>query len=347
MRQGGEVNRMQLGRGAPLTENCDVMRLHAVRQFSAEPCIMFGRVDQESRLAVLHCFRRCCSEGCQWKHEREIWCSTATLLWDRLLQKRAGAKLPLNPVHVEEMVAMVMVVSKYLGAPVDAATHKSVCRSICNRLHVPIDRRQVLQCERLLCMLCMEALTPPDGVQFTFAIGADASKQPGPSVCLQSTRGWPGRYTISPFDHPPQEGSWPHRAAVLIGTVARKRPDLAYVRNGSSPSACDLALAALALTADAFGCVPLEVAAFIHHVGRRLGTGTWIGLAHRWARHLAVTVPIWLQPSCLACGLDTHPKWCKEVFGVSRAITVQGFITGQRMLLGVKRVEARGFRLQP
>ena len=337
---------MRLCQATQLTENCNVMRLHAVRQFSPEHCIMFGHTDQESRLAVLDSFRRCCPESCQLKHEREIWCSTAALLWDRLLQKRVGAKRPPCIVHVEEMVAMLIVVCKYLGASVDAATLKSVRRSICNSLGIPIDRGQVLQWERLLCMFWVEALTPPDGTQFAFAIGADACGRTDPLVRLQGSKGWPG-HAISGFDQPPQEGSWPHRAALLIGMLVRNRPDLAYVCNGTVASACDLALAALALTADGFGCVPLEVAAFIQHVGRRLGTGTWTGLAHTWGCHLHVAVPMWLQPPRLACGLVTHPKLCKDAFRVSRTITVQGFITGQSMLLGVKRVETRGFRLQP
>jgi hypothetical protein len=112
-------------------------------------------------------------------------------------------------------------------------------------------------------------------------------------------------------------------------------------------TACDLALAALALTADGFGCVPLEVIAFMHHVGRVLSGGTWIRLVRSWAGHLIVAVPAWLQPPLLPRSLRTHPAWCKGALGVSRTITVQGFTTGHSMLLGVKRVETRGFRLQP
>ena len=129
--QGCGASIMRLGQATQLAENCNVMHLHAVRQFSAEHCIMFGCIDQESRLAVLDCARCCCPESCQWKHELEIWCSTAALLWHRLLQKRVGAKRPPCIVHVEEMVAMLIVVCKYLGASVDAATLK-----ICKPFHM-------------------------------------------------------------------------------------------------------------------------------------------------------------------------------------------------------------------
>ena len=65
-----------------------------------------------------------------------------------------------------------------------------------------------------------------------------------------------------------------------------------------------------------------------------------------WAHHLAVAVPIWLQPPRLACGLDTHPKWCNDAFGVSRTITVQGLTRRQGRLACMKRIETRGFRLR-
>ena len=124
----------------------------------------------------------------------------------------------------------------------------------------------------------------------------------------QNMQGLPGGCAGHPFDQPPQEKSWPDRAPVLIAIVICRGPNLADVFNGAVPSACDLALAALALTADGFGCGPSEVAAFIHHVGQRVRTCTSFGLAPVWAHHLAVAVPIWLQPPRLACGLDTHPK---------------------------------------
>ena len=338
---------MGLGRGTPLSDNCNVMRLHAIRQFTPEPSISCGRIEQQSRLAVLRCFRLCCPQSCQWQHEREIWFSTAALLWDRLLEARAGGKRSQHNMRPEEMVAMLLVVSKYLGAKVEAATHKSIIASVCNHLGLRISRKQVLQWERVLCMLCLEVLVPPDGTQFAFAIWADACKRTGPALCLQDMQRWPGTCAIQMLDQSPRKGSWPHQACVLIGALACWRPDLAYHCNGSVSAACDLALAALALSADGFGCVPLEMIAFMHHVGQRFGRGSWIGLVHSWAGHLAVAVPAWLQPPRLPCGLDTHPKWCKGAFMVSRTITVQGFTTGQSMLLGVKRVETRGFRLQP
>ena len=134
---------------------------------------------------------------------------------------------------------------------------------------------------------------------------------------------------------------------MVIAALARERPDLAYNCNGRVTTACDLALAALALTADGFGCVPFEVAAFMHHVGQRFGSGGWLCLARRWAGHMAMPVPAWLQPPCLPSGLETHTTWCKGALGASQTITVQGYTTGSSMLLGMKRVETRGFRLRP
>jgi hypothetical protein len=267
----------------------------------------------------------------------------------RVATGRAAAKQPSSIVFVEEMVVLVLAVSPYfVGTSVeDIAIHKSgVFRSICNSLRIPTGSMQVLQWERPFCMLCAETLSLPNGTQLAFAISADACRWVGPLVRPQNMQGLPGGCAGHPFDQPPQEKSWPDRAPVLIAIVICRGPDLADVFNGAVPSACDLALSAFALTADGFGCGPSEVAAFIHHVGQRMRTCTSFGLAPVWAHHLAVAVPIWLQPPYLACGLDTHPKWCKDAFGVSRTITVQGLTRRQGRLACMKRIETRGFRLR-
>ena len=175
------------------------------------------------------------------------------------------------------MVVLVLAVSPYfVGTSVeDIAIHKSgVFRSICNSFRIPTGSMQVLQWESPFCILCTETFSLPNGTQLAFAISADACRWAGPLVRPQNMQGWPGRCAGHPFDQPPQERSWPDRAPVLIATVICRGPDLADVFNGAVPSACDLALAALALTADGFGCEPSEVAAFIHHVGQRVRTCT-------------------------------------------------------------------------
>ena len=123
------------------------------------------------------------------------------------------------------------------------------------------------------------------------------------------------------------------------------RPDLAHAWNGGAVSACGLALAALALTANAFGTIPMEIARFMLATGQRFGGGTWVHLASSWAGYMMIVVPTWMQMKHVPAGLDNIPGRPLDALGVDRAITVQGYVTGYSMLLGIKRVETRHFRM--
>ena len=100
--------------------------------------------------------------------------SSAALLWDSLLRFAECSANPAEPLSAEAMVAMLMLVTKYMGSTNDAAKRKLMIRSIRAHLPVPISAEIALRLEGSFCRSSLHVLAPPNATQFAFAIVADA-----------------------------------------------------------------------------------------------------------------------------------------------------------------------------
>ena len=192
-------------------------------------------------------------------------------------------------------VAMPMPVMTYMCSTIDAVKCKSGTRSLHIYSQLPISTENVLRLEGGSCVLGLQALAHPDATQLAFAIAVDAFVLARSASCPEHVKAWPGFFGVCTVRQRNQEASWPNMACIVLARLTARRTDIGHVRNGGAVPACGLALAALALTANAFGPIPIEVAMFLLATAQRFHCGAWVCLTSTWAGHWAMVLPAWLQ----------------------------------------------------
>ena len=146
---------------------------------------------------------------------------------------------------------------------------------------------------------------------------------------------------------------WPRKAVSILSALTRSKPETVYSCARTPVAPFVIALAALAVTASDFGHPPAEVIACVNEMGHAAGSGM-LSCAAAGMMHESGTsaeTPRWLNmardlQSQVHQPVGHSAASCAAACGTTRTFTVMGSITGHSMLLGIKCVETRGWRLK-